>query len=404
MVGGTVAVPVKNTGLRNVVVADTRVSFVDGENGRLFYRGYSIADLARNSTYEETAYLLLHGRLPTAEELTEFSRRLGDARTLPSSVIKLLRSFPPTANPMEVLQSAVPHLASHDNTNDDSMEANLQRAIDITAKIPAVTAAWHRIQQGRSVLKPDPSQTHAVDFLRMFLGRKPNRETARDLDLCLVLHADHGFNASTFTARVIASTQAHTYAAVTGALGALSGALHGSANQQVMRMLEEVGDLGAVQEYVASRLDAGEKIFGLGHAVYKVDDPRAHILRGVSEALARRTGDPLWFDLSRHVEAAAKEEFRRRKGRDLPVNVDFYSASTYRYMGFPPSYFTALFAVSRSVGWCAHVIEEKFSQAQPKPELYRPDADYSGTFCGPEGCTYVPLEERTAVAREPIAR
>lgn len=386
----------KNIGLRDIPVADTKVSFVDGDHGRLFYRGYAIQDLAKHSTYEETAYLLLQQELPTREQLDDFTLALTKARALPGEVLEMMRLRDPHASPMEILQTAVPMLADDDpDLTLDDRSANLHRAEVLTARMAPLVAAWDRLRKGLQPMAPRADLGHAANFLYMLNGREPDPKTARDFDLCLVLYADHSFNASTFVGRAVASTRANMYASVTAALGALSGPLHGGAIEGTMRMLEAIGDPEHVEEYITAQLDAGEKIMGLGHAVYKVDDPRALILRQVSEALGRRTGDPHWYELSRRVEVSAKEEFRRRKGRDFPVNVDFYSASVYHYMGIPLDLCTPLFAVSRIVGWCAHIIEEKFAEAQPKPELYRPDASYIGRYCGDQGCEYLPLERRT---------
>jgi citrate synthase len=223
----------------------------------------------------------------------------------------------------------------------------------------------------------------------------PDPETARDFDICLILHAEHSFNASTFAGREVASTHAHMYASIAAALGALSGELHGGANSQVMKMLLEIGDVGRVPSWVSEKLQKGGKIMGMGHAVYRTEDPRATILRRISERLAVRYGDSKWYDMTRAIEAATQEEFKKLKGRDIYPNVDFYSASVYHMMGISRDLFTPVFAISRISGWAAHIIEEKFAEAQPKPELYRPDSDYIGTYCGPAACPYVPMEKRT---------
>jgi citrate synthase len=227
-------------------------------------------------------------------------------------------------------------------------------------------------------------------------GILPDPETARDFDICLILHAEHSFNASTFAGREVASTHAHMYASIAAAIGALSGELHGGANCEVMRMLLEIAEIGRVKSWVAGKLGRGGKIMGMGHAVYHTQDPRATILRGICERLARRTGDTHWYELTKAIEGATQEEFRKMKGKEIYANVDFYSASVYHMMGIPTDLFTPVFALSRISGWAAHIIEEKFAEAQPKPELYRPDADYIGTYCGPEYCEYIPIEKRTS--------
>jgi citrate synthase len=229
----------------------------------------------------------------------------------------------------------------------------------------------------------------------MLSGSLPDPDTARDFDTCLVLHAEHSFNASTFAGREVASTHAHLYASIVAALGALSGELHGGANSEVMRMLLEIGEVDRVRSWVTQKLQKGGKVMGMGHAVYHTEDPRATILRKISEKLAERIGDRKWYEITRAIEAATKEEFRKIKGKEIYANVDFFSASVYHMMNIPVDLFTPVFAISRVSGWAAHIIEEKFAEAQPKPELYRPDADYVGTYCGPQSCEYIPIEERT---------
>lgn len=387
---------VKNIGLRGVKVADTRISDVDGEQGILIYRGYHIIDLARHSTFEEVSFLLLHDRLPTESELKGFQEKLLTERTLPEVVFKVLPILPKSAHPMDVLQAVVPLLGSTDpQLREETREANLNKAIRLISKLAGVVASWHRIRNGQSPLPPDPELSHAGNFLYMLSGTPPDPETAREFDVCLILHAEHSFNASTFAGREVASTHAHMYASIAAAIGALSGELHGGANSEVMKMLLEIGQLERVPSWVSDRLQRGGKIMGMGHAVYRTEDPRATILRGISERLAERTNGHHWYEMTRAIEEATKAEFRRLKGREIYANVDLYSASVYHMMGIPADLFTPVFALSRISGWAAHIIEEKFAEAQPKPELYRPDADYVGTYCGPEACPYVPIGERS---------
>ena len=386
----------KNIGLRGVKVADTRISDVDGERGILIYRGLNICDLVVHSTYEEVSFLLLNDRLPTAEELKGFQSALISEREVPEAVYRFMEMMPSTAHPMDILQAAVPVLASDDSRlHDESREANLKKAIRLIAKLPNIVAAWDRIRNRRKAVRPDPELTHAGNFLYMLSGSLPDPETARDFDICLILHAEHSFNASTFAAREVASTHAHLYAAVAAAVGALSGELHGGANSEVMKMLVEIGETHRVKTWVSERLQKGAKVMGMGHAVYHTEDPRATILRGICMRLADRVGDRKWFELTKAVEAATQEEFKKLKGKQIYPNVDFYSASVYYMMGIPADLFTPVFAVSRISGWAAHVIEEKFAEAQPKPELYRPDADYVGSYCGPQACPYIPIKERS---------
>jgi len=389
-------VETKNIGLRGIKVADTRISDVDGERGILIYRGLSVCDLVVHSTYEEVSFLLLNDRLPTAEELKGFQSALISEREVPEAVYQFMKMMSSTTHPMDILQASVPILASDDpRLHDESREANLKRAVRLVAKLPNIVAAWDRIRKGKEPVRPDPKLTHAGNFLYMLSGSLPDPETARDFDICLILHAEHSFNASTFAAREVASTHAHLYAAMAAAIGALSGELHGGANSEVMKMLLEIGEAHRVKSWVSERLQKGGKVMGMGHAVYHTEDPRATILRGICIRLADRTGDRKWFELTKAVEAATREEFKKLKGKEIYPNVDFYSASVYYMMGISADLFTPVFAVSRISGWAAHIIEEKFAEAQPKPELYRPDADYVGSYCGPQACPYIPIEERS---------
>jgi len=383
-----------NTGLRGITIASTRICEVDGKKGRLVYRGYKIEDLARAS-YEEVVHLLLHERLPSPAELTVFRKLLAAERAVPEGVLAALKTMPPASHPMDVLQAAVPMLANHDpDIKTESREASLRIALRLIAKFPTVVAAWHRIRSGLAPLAPSPELAHAANFIYLLTGKAPEAEGVRAIDTALILHAEHSFNASTFAAREVASTQAHMYAAVAAAVGSLSGALHGGANAKVMQMLLSIGDPDKAADFVNAELGAGRKIFGLGHAVYDVDDPRAHILAPMSKALGERLGEPKWYEISRRIETAAKELFRKRKGADIPVNVDFYSASSYYYLGIPVDLFTPVFAIARVAGWAAHVIEEQFAGAAPKPVLYRPESEYVGDYCGPDVCEFVPLNER----------
>jgi citrate synthase len=385
---------VLNTGLRGVTIANTRICEVDGKNGRLIYRGYKIQDLAKAS-YEEVVHLLLHEYLPTAEELQPYRSRLAGQRGIHPSLIAALRTRPAGALPMDILQAAVPMLAHHDpDITDPSREAALRMAHRLVAQFPTVVAAWHRIRSGLDPVAPSPELGHAANFLYMLNGRAPDETATRAIDTALVLHAEHAFNASTFAAREVASTQAHMYAAVAAGVGSLSGALHGGANAKVMQMLLKLGSPDKVTDFVNAELDAGRKIFGLGHAVYDVDDPRAHILAPMSKALGERTGNPRWYEMSTLIEKTAKQIFRQRKNVDIPVNVDFYSASLYYYLSIPVDLFTPVFAIARVAGWAAHVIEELFGGAAAKPVLYRPESEYIGDYCGPEVCEFVPLEKR----------
>lgn len=386
----------RNIGLRNIEVADTKICSIDGENGKLIYRGYDIFDLVNHSTFEETAYLLLFGDLPDKDNLREFSEQLSSARDLPRSVIDNMRNRPKSARPMDVIQSTISELADYDpDMNSDVKEANVKRSIILIAKIATLVAAWGRIRKGSDPVEPFSGEAnHAANFLYMLTGEMPSREESRIFDISLILHAEHSFNASTFAAREIASTRAHMYACIGGAIGALSGELHGGANIQVMKMLLEIGELDKVDEWVKTRLDRGERIMGMGHAVYKTTDPRADILARLSKIISRKRNTQ-WYDITARVEDTTRKYMRERKKQQIYPNVDLYSASLYYSMGIPTELNTPIFALSRIAGWTTHVIEEKFAEAAPRPALYRPKALYVGKYCGPMGCEYIPINNRT---------
>jgi citrate synthase len=386
----------RNIGLRNIEVADTKICSIDGENGKLIYRGYDIFDLVNHSTFEETAYLLLFGDLPDKDNLREFSEQLSSARDLPRSVIDNMRNRPKSARPMDVIQSTISELPDYDpDMNSDLKEANVKRSIILIAKIATLVAAWGRIRKGNDPVKPLCGEAnHAANFLYMLTGEMPSREESRIFDISLILHAEHSFNASTFAAREIASTRAHMYACIGGAIGALSGELHGGANIQVMKMLLEIGELDKVDEWVKTRLDRGERIMGMGHAVYKTTDPRADILARLSKIISRKRNTQ-WYDITARVEDNTRKYMRERKKQQIYPNVDLYSASLYYSMGIPTELNTPIFALSRIAGWTTHVIEEKFAEAAPRPALYRPKALYVGKYCGPMGCEYIPINSRT---------
>jgi citrate synthase len=384
-----------NTGLRGVVIADTRISDVQGAAGKLIYRGYLIQDLANNASFEEVAYLLLFEKLPNPAELKAFKDQLAAERDIPPEVIAALKTRPKNAQVMDILQAGVSLLANHDpDITDQTQEAAVRMAIRLIAKLPTILAAWDRIRNDNEAIEPSAKLDHAANFLYMLKGEAPDEEVSRFMDVCLVLHAEHSFNASTFAAREVASTRAHMYASVGAAVGSLSGELHGGANMRVMEMLKKIGSVDKAEAYVNEQFDAGKKIFGLGHAVYDTDDPRAHILAPMSKRMGERIGDTRWYEISQLLENTGKAEFKRRKGKDIYVNVDFYSASLYYAMGIPIDLFTPVFAISRISGWTAHVIEEYFAGAAPKPMLYRPESEYIGDYCGPDVCELEPLEDR----------
>lgn len=384
-----------NTGLRGVKVASTRISDVNGQEGKLIYRGYLVKDLAQEATFEEVIHLLLYEKLPGSDELKSFRKKLVQERNIPPELLQALHTRPAAALPMDILQCAVPMLAHHDpDIQDASKDTALKTAVKLVAKLPTIVAAWERIRNSKTPVDPDPNLDHAANFLYMMTGDPPDEETARFFDVALVLHAEHSFNASTFSARQVASTTAHMYAAITAAIGSLSGALHGGANTRVMKMLMDIDTPENIENYVKKTLEAGNKIMGLGHAVYKVDDPRALILAPMSKKVGEKTGQTKWYKMSSILEQKAKKAFKEKKNLDIFVNVDFYSASLFYTMGIPLDLFTPIFAISRISGWCAHVLEERFAEAAPKAVLYRPESEYIGEYCGPDECAYVPIDER----------
>ena len=389
----------RNIGLRNIEVADTKICSIDGNNGKLIYRGYDILDLVNHSTFEETSYLLLLGELPRNGQLSDFSRRLREARCLPQELLASMNNRLRTARPMDVLQSCVCELADYDpDLDDDTKEANINRAINLISKIPTIVAAWERIRNNEEIVTPASEENHASNFLYMLSGTKPHPKEAKIFDICLILHAEHSFNASTFAAREIASTRAHMYSCIGGAIGALSGELHGGANVQVMKMLLEINDPSNVERWVKNRLGTGGRIMGMGHAVYKTTDPRSEVLSRLSKILSTRKKTP-WYEITEKVERITQQHMMDVRKQAIYPNVDLYSAALYHDMNIPTDLNTPIFAISRIAGWSSHVIEEKFAEAAPKPALYRPKALYVGRYCGPMGCEYTPLADREIASK-----
>lgn len=369
-------------GLEDVVVADSSICFVDGQEGRLLYRGYDIHDLARHSSFEEVVYLLWHGRLPVAAELDDLRAQLRAARELPEPVMALLRAAPRGARPMEVLRTAVSALSMFDPDAEAGGEEAWRRcAIRLTARIPSIVAAVARLRRGQGPVAPRPDLDHAANFLYMLRGQEPDPEDARVLDRVLILHADHEFNASTFAGRVTAATLSDMYSAVTSAIAALKGPLHGGANERVMAMLVEIGGPERAEAWVKAALARKERIMGFGHRVYRTMDPRAVHLKEMARRLGERTGEPHWFQIQLEIERVMREE------KGLYPNVDFYAATVYHYLGIERDLFTPMFAVSRISGWTAHIMEQYAHN-----RLIRPRSNY----VGPLRETYVPLERRTA--------
>jgi citrate synthase len=386
---------VKDTGLRGITVASTKISDVQGDAGKLIYRGYLVQDLAANATFEEVAHLLLKERLPSAEELGSFKAQLSAERHIPEAIVTAFKASPKTASPMDVLQAGICMLAQHDpDIRDISREASMRMAIRLIAKVCVLVAAWHRIRSGKEPLEALKELDHGANFMYMLTGEKPDPEVGRFMDVALVLHAEHSLNASTFAAREVASTRAHIFAATSAAVGSLSGELHGSANVRVMEMLLKIGEIENIDPYVNQALESGQKLMGLGHAIYKTDDPRSFLLAPMAQKMGERVGETKWYEIAKRMEVISKKAFKNHKGREIYVNVDFYSAPLYYAMGIPVDLFSSVFAVARIAGWVAHVMEEQFADAAPKTMLYRPEAQYIGHYCGPDECTFIPVEKR----------
>jgi len=372
---------VVSRGLEGVVVADSAMCYIDGQKGILRYRGIDIGEMARYSSYEETAHLLWFGELPTRSQSDEFKARLAAERELDDSVWDMLTSFPCWPVPMEALRTSVSALSSCDpHAGDDTREANINKAIHLVAKTPTIVAYYHRYSEGKEQVPPDPNLSHAANFLYMLRGEPPTPAEERAMDLIMLLLAEHGFNASTFTARVTASTLSDMYSAITSAIGTLKGSLHGGANQRAMEMLLEIGDEENVERYITEALVAKKRIMGFGHRVYKTIDPRAIYLRDMACALEAEAENPHWCHLSLRVEETVEA---KKKG--IYPNVDFFSAPLLYTLGVPLSLFTPIFAISRIIGWTAHVMEQYEDN-----RLIRPLSNY----VGPAQRSYVPIAER----------
>lgn len=369
-------------GLEGVVAAETAVSDIDGARGLLWYAGYNISDLAANSSFEEIVYLLHNLELPSRSQLDDITAQLAKERALDEFVNALLPNVAAVTSPMSMLRTLVSASSAHDPDGWESPEndeANLRKAIRLTARVPTMIASYHRLRQKLDPIDPDSSLSHAANFLYMLSGKVPSEDDARVLDQCLVLHADHTMNASTFAARVTAATLADIHSAMTAAIAALKGPLHGGANERVFEMLEEIGSVGAVEANVKDRLANKEKIMGFGHRVYKTEDPRATVLRDLAAGLAKRRGESRWFEMSERVDQVVRRE------KNLYPNVDFYAASVYHYLGIPTDLFTTVFAASRISGWTAHVREQYADN-----RLIRPESDY----IGPKPRAYPTMGER----------
>jgi citrate synthase len=367
-------------GLEGIVAAQTSICFIDGQKGRLVYRGYDIRDLAEKSSFEETTYLLIYGRLPKKDELEKFKEKVASQYNIPTELVRMIRSLPRNVHPMDALRTAVSALAAFDaQTEDNSTPANIEKAIRLAARIPTIIATYDRIRQNQEPVVPKANLNIAANFLYMRSGKEPDPLSARVLDVMLILHADHELNASTFAARVTAATGSDIYAAITSAIGTLKGPLHGGANQKVMEMLMAIGSVEKAESWITDALANKKKIMGFGHRVYKTEDPRATILRGYSKQLGELHQEPHWYHITRKVEEVVLRE------KKLYPNVDLYSASCYECLGLALDLNTCMFAMGRISGWCAHVIEQLADN-----RLIRP----LGQYVGPVDQQYIPVEKR----------
>ncbi len=368
-------------GLEDVVANTSDICYVDGKEGRLIYQGYDIHDLINGkATFEEVIYLLWNGVLPSAAEVAKFTQQIATQRTLRPEVIRFLKGVRKDANAMEVLRTAVSYAGIYDEDNgDESIEANVRKATRLVAQVPTVVTAYERIRQGLEPVEPDASLSMAASFFYLLRGAKPDEFTENAFNIALILHADHELNASTFSARVTAATLSDIYSAITSAVGTLKGPLHGGANEQVMKMLLEIGSVDKVQSYIDQALADRKKIMGFGHRVYRTEDPRATHLRHLSKEAGERAGNTSWYEMSQVIERTVMD----KKG--LNPNVDFYSASMYYSLGLPLHLFTPIFACSRVSGWTAHVLEQYRNN-----RLIRPRAEYTGAT----GLRYVPISQR----------
>jgi len=371
---------VTEKGLRDVVAADTKVSDIDGQLGKLWYVGYPIEDLAEHATFEEVVYLLHHGELPTRSQLDELTRFLAHERKLSPFGTKMMPTLADTASPMSMLRTMVSGTSTFDPDGwDESPDAQYRKAMRLIARTPSMITSYHRLRTGQEVVPPNPRLSNAANFLWMLHGEEPDPDDVKAMDVSFILYADHTMNASTFTARIIASTLADMFSAITGAIACLKGPLHGGANEEAMKMLEEVAKPENAEGYVADRLARKEKIFGFGHAVYTTMDPRAAIFKDYSRRTGEAHGDTSWYEISEAIEETTFEQ------KGLYPNVDFYAASVYHVLGIPTDLMTPIFALARMAGWTAHVREQYADN-----RVIRPDSDY----VGPSERPWDPIDDR----------
>jgi citrate synthase len=371
---------VTDRGLREIVAAQTRLSDIDGQAGKLWYVGHDINDLAGRTSYEEVVHLLHELQLPTQTELDTLIDFMVEEREVSKFLQDLMPTLAQQTSPMSMLRTSVSAASAYDPDGwDDSVEADRRKALRLIAKTPTLLAMYHRMRTGQEIVPPNTKLPHAANFLHMLLGLEPSQEDAEVIDTTFVLYADHTMNASTFTARIVASTLADMFSAITAAIAALKGPLHGGANEESMKMLEEVGSPDRAEAYVRDRLDRHQKVMGFGHAVYKTMDPRAVVLKRISKETGERHGDTSWYEISEAIERTVAEQ------KGLFPNVDFYAASVYHTLGIPTDLMTPIFAVARMAGWTAHVREQYADN-----RIIRPGSEY----VGPVDQTWVPIDER----------
>jgi citrate synthase len=372
-------------GLEGVIAAESEICQIDGASGKLYYRGYSIEDLAQYSSFEEATYLLLFEQLPNEEQLADFSQSMRKCRDLPESVQQMIRNFPPKGSPMELLQSVISYLSGTvEHQIQHSATCNCRRTLHQIAQMTTVLATYQRFKEGKDYVQSRPDLSHGANFLYQLTGEEPTAEEGRVLDTCLLLHAEHGFNASTFTARVVASTYSTCYCSISAAIGSLAGFLHGGANERVMNMVDQIGSIDNIDSWLDETLSAHGKVMGMGHRVYKAKDPRAVVTEAMLKDMSQKRGDLRLYDFLKQIE----ESFRARmevKGKPIYPNVDFFSGAVYTKLGIERNLFTPIFAAARSSGWLAHILEQRKDN-----RIFRPRA----LFVGPEPRPYIPIENR----------
>ncbi|HKJ84470.1 MAG TPA: citrate/2-methylcitrate synthase [Spirochaetia bacterium] len=372
-------------GLEGVIAAESKICRIDGEKGQLYYMGYPITDLVDHCTFEEVSYLLLYGELPTREQLVVFSAKMRNARELPEPVINMIREFPQNAHPMELLQSVISYLSSYvEHKIHHGPHCNCRDTLHQLAEMATVVATYQRVREGKDYLPPRKDLSHGANFLYMLRGEEPDPYEGEVMDKAFILHAEHSFNASTFTARVVASTMSTCYCSISAAIGALYGSLHGGANEKVMDMVDEIGSKDAARDWVAKALDKKQKVMGMGHRVYRAKDPRSIIMEDQLKSLSERKNDTTYYDILKEVENAFRERMEE-KGKPIYPNVDFFSGAVYRMLGIPTVLFTPIFAIARASGWLSHILEQRVDN-----RIYRPKASYVGH----EQRRLVPIDER----------